>query len=202
MRIGIDFDNTIACYDELFHKVALEQGLINNLTPANKVAVRDHMRSRGQEADWTELQGVVYGKRMKEAAIFSGVLEFIADAIERGDEVYIISHKTSHPVIGPRYDLHAAARQWIEQNLIWDKALLLPSEQIFFKPTREEKLAQIERCGCDLFIDDLPEVLTSAAFPRQTEAILFDPEGHHRLPDTLSFATWQEIMVYTGMDDS
>ena len=202
MRIGIDFDNTIACYDELFHKVALEQGLINNLTPANKVAVRDHMRSRGQEADWTELQGVVYGKRMKEAAIFSGVLEFIAYAIERGDEVYIISHKTRHPVIGLRYDLHAAARQWIEQHLIWDGRQLLSSERLFFMPTREKKLAQIGLCGCDLFIDDLPEVLTEIAFPDPTEAVLFDPERYHRLMGIPSFATWQEIRDYVGMTGS
>ena len=202
MRIGIDFDNTIACYDELFHKVAVEQGLISNTVPVNKVAVRDHLRSCGQEVSWTELQGEVYGKRMDEAAIFPELLEFVAHAIARGDEVYIISHKTRHPVIGPRYDLHAAARQWIEQHLIWDGRQLLSSERLFFEPTREGKLSQIGLCGCDLFIDDLPEVLTEAAFPDSTEAILFDPEGHHQLIDIPSFATWQEIRGYMGMTGS
>jgi hypothetical protein len=28
MRIGLDFDNTIACYDGVFHAAALERGLI------------------------------------------------------------------------------------------------------------------------------------------------------------------------------
>jgi len=199
MRIGIDFDNTIACYDALFHKAALEQRLIDDVVPVNKVAVRDHLRGCGQERAWTALQGVVYGKRMSEAALFPGVVSFIAQAVERGDEVCIISHKTRYPVIGPRYDLHAAARQWIEQNLVREGEQLLPSEQIFFKSTREEKLEQIAACGCERFIDDLPEVLTATAFPRQAEAILFDPEGHHALPGLTTFSSWQQIIGYMGM---
>lgn len=194
MVIGIDFDNTIACYEALFHKVALEQGVIDDTVAVNKVAVRDHLRNSGQEPVWTALQGVVYGKRMDEASAFSGVVAFIAAAQVRGDELYIISHKTRHPVIGPRYDLHAAARQWIEQNLVQDGEQLLPPEQIFFKPTREEKLAQIDECGCDLFIDDLPEVLTAPGFPRKAEAILFDPEGHYHSPGIATFANWGEIL--------
>ncbi len=200
MRIGIDFDNTIASYEALFHKVALEQALIDDTVPVNKVAVRDHLRNRGQERLWTELQGVVYGKRMDEASIFPDVVRFIRHALARGDELYIISHKTRHPVIGPRYDLHAAARHWIELNLVQEGNPLLPAEQIFFRPTREEKLAQIEQCGCDLFIDDLPEVLAADGFPQQTEALLFDPQGHNRLPDTPSFQSWQAIIRYMGMD--
>ena len=50
-RIGIDFDNTIVCYDDVFHEVAREQGLIPNDLPANKGAVRDHLRAIGREDD-------------------------------------------------------------------------------------------------------------------------------------------------------
>ncbi len=200
MRIGIDFDNTIASYEVLFHRVALEQGLIDDSVAVNKVAVRDHLRSRGQEPLWTELQGVVYGKRMDEAAIFPGVIDFITQAIARGDEVFIISHKTRYPVIGPRYDLHAAASAWIEQNLIQKGVRLIPLEQIFFRPTREEKLVQIGACDCELFIDDLPEVLMAPTFPAQTEAILFDPQGHHPQADVRVFRQWQEIMRHVGME--
>jgi len=72
MRIGIDFDNTLVRYDALFHRVALEEGLIPAGLPVNKNAVRDHLRAQGIEARWTEMQGTVYGARMAEAEAFPG----------------------------------------------------------------------------------------------------------------------------------
>ena len=53
MRIGIDFDNTIVSYDELFHKVAVEQALVSNMQI--KLAVRDYLRKIDNEPVWTEL---------------------------------------------------------------------------------------------------------------------------------------------------
>jgi len=70
VRIGIDFDNTIVCYDTLFRQVALEQGLIPADLPENKGAVRDYLRTAGMEDRWTAMQGDVYGKRMNEACAF------------------------------------------------------------------------------------------------------------------------------------
>src|SRR5687768_9193602 len=110
MRIGIDFDNTIVSYDALFHKVAREQNLIPEDTPANKVAVRDHLRRIGQEDRWTELQGYVYGARMDEASAYPGAIEFMRACIRAQHVLAVISHKTRFPFLGPQYDLHAAAR--------------------------------------------------------------------------------------------
>lgn len=197
MRIGIDFDNTIVSYDALFHKVALEQGLVPPETPVNKVAVRDHLRRIGQEDRWTEMQGYVYGARMDEALAYEGVIEFIRRAGTVGHQVIIISHKTRHPFLGPQYDLHAAARSWIEHHLLWNGQALLPDERIFFELTKQEKLARISTCGCDSFIDDLPEILLADGFPNQTARLLFDPEGHHGAfaADGLPvFRDWQQLI--------
>ena len=49
LRVGIDFDNTIVCYDEIFHRVALERELIPRDTPKNKESVRDYLRQVGKE---------------------------------------------------------------------------------------------------------------------------------------------------------
>lgn len=196
MRIGIDFDNTIVSYDALFHKVALEQGLVPPETPVNKVAVRDHLRRIGQEDRWTEMQGYVYGARMDEALAYKGVTEFIHRAGAAGHQVIIISHKTRHPFLGPQYDLHAAARAWIEHHLLWSGQALLPDERIFFELTKKEKLERINACGCDSFIDDLPEILLANDFPVQTARLLFDPEEHHGAfaADGLSiFRDWQQL---------
>jgi hypothetical protein len=196
MRIGIDFDNTIVSYDALFHKVALEQALVPRETPVNKVAVRDHLRRIGQEDRWTEMQGYVYGARMDEALAYEGVIEFIRRAGAAGHQVIIISHKTRHPFLGPQYDLHAAARAWIEHHLLWNGQALLPDERIFFELTKQEKLTRIAACGCDSFIDDLPEILLADDFPVQTTRLLFDPEGHHGAlaADGMPiFSDWQQL---------
>src|SRR5579862_1715508 len=131
MRIGIDFDNTIVSYDALFHKVACERDLIPPDTPVNKVAVRDHLRRIGKEELWTELQGYVYGARMDEALAYPGVIEFLSGAAAAGHELAIVSHKTRHPFLGPQYDLHAAARRWVERHLRQDEIALLPAAQVF-----------------------------------------------------------------------
>src|SRR6266404_4002307 len=83
MLIGVDFDNTIVCYDEVFHHAAVKQGLVPAETPVVKDAVRDYLRRSGQEDLWTELQGFVYGACMAGAAPFPGVLDFFACCRQR-----------------------------------------------------------------------------------------------------------------------
>lgn len=199
MRIGIDFDNTIVSYDALFHKVAREQDLVPEGTPVNKVAVRDHLRRIGQEDRWTELQGYVYGARMDEASAYPGAIDFMRACLRGGHVPAIVSHKTRFPFLGPQYDLHAAARAWVEKHLAGEGERLVPQGQVFFELTKEEKLARIGDFGCEVFIDDLPEILASPAFPASVRPLLFDPEGHHALPGTPTFSSWDDISRHLGV---
>lgn len=194
MLIGIDFDNTIVSYDTLFHKVATEQGVIPASIPLNKIAVRDHLRAIGREEVWTEMQGYVYGARMGEAAAYPGVIEFFRWVRAADVPVSIVSHKTRHPFIGPKYDLHQAARGWIETHLTDEQGPLVAPERVFFELTKEAKWDRIAAAGCDWFIDDLPEILLAPAFPEKTSRILFDPEQHHVNEGTLlRVANWGDI---------
>ena len=43
--IGIDFDNTIVCYDDVFARVAVELGLVPPKVATSKTAIRDHLRA-------------------------------------------------------------------------------------------------------------------------------------------------------------
>ena len=200
MRIGIDFDNTIVSYDALFHKVAREQDAVPAETPVDKVAVRDHLRRIGREEVWTEMQGYVYGARMAEAEAFDGVIDFIRDAVSSGHHVYIVSHKTRHPFIGPQYDLHRAAREWIENRLLYEGNALLPAGNIHFELTKQEKIARIGAIGCDVFVDDLPEILLFENFPSRTERLLFDPEGNHGQIESIgSFGSWRQISEHFNL---
>ena len=46
MRIGIDFDNTIACYDNSFFQVALKNKWIENNIPKSKNSVKLYMHEK------------------------------------------------------------------------------------------------------------------------------------------------------------
>ena len=199
MRIGIDFDNTIVSYDALFHKVAREQDLVPANTPVNKLAVRDLLRKTGRENQWTEMQGYVYGARMNEAEAYPGVINFMQAASNAGHTLAIISHKTRHPFLGKQYDLHAAAYAWINQHLLKDDKLLISESKIFFECTKPEKIVRITASQCNVFIDDLPEILQAEGFSPVTERILFDPEQHHQdkiMPGIKSFRNWADITDY------
>ena len=113
MRIGIDFDNTIACYDGVFHAAALERGLIPPELGRDKNSVRDHLNGTGRKDEFTELQGHVYGARMDLVSLYPGFAEFVVAAHRTGHDLFVVSHKTMHPILGPKHDLHAAARGFL-----------------------------------------------------------------------------------------
>lgn len=203
MRIGIDFDNTIVSYDGLFYRVAREQGLVPEETPVNKVAVRDHLRNTGREDLWTEMQGYVYGARMDEALAYPGVIDFFRSALEAGHELAIVSHKTRHPFMGPSYDLHQAAMNWIYNHLVHDGKPLIPEKNVFFELTKPEKIQRIGDFACDAFIDDLPEILQFEGFPAKVERLLFDPEDHYAkggMDGVKVFRSWDFIKDYLMCD--
>ena len=190
--IGIDFDNTIVCYDKIFHQVASERGLIPRDTPMNKESVRDYLRKTGKEEIWTEMQGYVYGARMSDVSAFPGALDCIARLREKSIPVFIISHKTRHPYKGKAYDLHVAAREWLKVNSI-------PLKDVFLMETKQEKLEQIGKCGCTHFIDDLAEFLAEPAFPPKTQKLLFSPTRPKEYSpgnDMMSFRSWYEIAEF------
>lgn len=176
MRVGIDFDNTICCYDSLFHCLAAERGLVDECVPVAKAQVRDHLHRCGKGKDWTELQGIGYGVRLGEAAPFPGVREFLLECRARNVECFIISHKTRKPIAGPEADLHEAAWRWLEKEGFLDEARSsLSRGRVYLEPTKQAKLARVDALQCDYFIDDLPELLTESAFPVGPQRILFDP---------------------------
>ena len=177
IHIGVDFDNTIVAYDTLFHKIAFEQGLIQAGFPVSKSAVRDYLRSRGKDPAFTAMQGLVYGSRILEAEPFPGVIDFFSACAQSHIPISIISHKTREPIAGEPCDLHASAVRWLEQ---WEILNLIPEERVYFELTRPAKLERIRITGCTHFIDDLPELLMEAQFPRSTQRILFDPENNAR----------------------
>ena len=179
MIIGLDFDNTIVSYDSLFHKVSVEQNLINESFEINKIKIRDYLRSVNKEDIWTEMQGYVYGKRMEEAEPFPYIKDFFLKVIDLGHKIFIISHKTKYPFLGEKYDLHEAAKNWIKKNLVKDGISEFTIQNCYFEPTKDDKVKKIKEMNCDFYVDDLPEILENKYFPDNCNKILFDPENNY-----------------------
>ncbi|WP_316168993.1 MULTISPECIES: hypothetical protein [unclassified Bradyrhizobium] len=203
MRIGIDFDNTIACYDGVFHAAALERGLIPTDLGRDKNSVRDHLNGSGRKDDFTELQGYVYGARMDLVSPYPGFAEFIGAARQAGHDLFIVSHKTRHPILGPKHDMHAAARGFLsDRGLMGSGPDQIAPERVFFELTKDDKVARAHALSCEVFIDDLPEILAMSGFPDGTRKILFDPEGQFasRATPYERRVSWAEIAADFARD--
>jgi hypothetical protein len=193
MRIGIDLDNTIVCYDASFHRVATEMGLLGGAVAATKGEVKAWVLNRHGNAIWTELQGEVYGSRLETATPHPGALEFVRQCRAAGHNVCIVSHKTQFPAIGRRVDLRAAAFDWLAAHG-WFDAGTVERVDVEFHDSRAGKVAAIARRDCEIFIDDLPEVFLEPGFPSRVTRILFDPEK--AVTDSgryLKMGSWAEI---------
>jgi hypothetical protein len=176
MILGIDLDNTLVCYDGLFHAAAVAEGFMPPDGPRNKREVRSWFVDRNREDDFTWLQGRVYGSDLALAKPYPGALACIANLIRAGVEVHVISHKTRFPVLGPRHDLHRASWSWLDENG-FRSAGLLSSDHIHLEETMERKARRVAETGCSHFVDDLSAFFRHPAFPSAVNKILFAPEG-------------------------
>jgi hypothetical protein len=178
-RIGIDFDNTIACYDQVFPVIAQELGFIAKTGDFTKAQVKKEILSTVDgDLNWQKLQGQIYGKYMNKAAFFPGFVEFLYLAKIRGHEVFVVSHKSPYGHFDEaKISLPEEAGKWLYANELVDaNAWVLARKDIFFEPTRELKIDRIRELRCTHFIDDLQEVLDEAAFPADIIKYLFDPQ--------------------------
>ena len=197
MIIGIDFDNTIACHDESFMKVALDEGFsIKDDKNAKQQLKMSYLEQKSGNLLWTQAQGKVYGKEISSAKLFQGFVDFIEKARSLDHEVFIISHRTIFPASGEPIDLHKAAFEWLQA-----KGLLSPQrilrKNCFFETTLEKKLERIGLENCDLFIDDLREVIEHERFPENTKGILFGKE-HESLKSMLSWNNAEQLLDCPG----
>ena len=194
MRIGLDFDNTLVCYDRAFLEVGREERMLPGDFAGSKEAVKRWLLERRPDGFlWEKLQGIVYGCRIDRAALFEGADRFLRACRGRpGVVVLIVSHKTLFAHHDPfRTDLRTAAMEWMETRHFFTPAGYgLERGDVFFESSREEKIDRIRDARCDVFIDDLPEVLSHADMPRNCRKILFRGMPHGALEQ---FHCWDDI---------
>lgn len=195
LRIGLDFDNTLITYDEVFLNLARERGLTGADFLGRKQAIRDAIRLLPDgELSWQQLQGQVYGKGVARALMFDGVGSFLKQCRQHNVPVVIISHKTEFGHHDPeRVNLRQAALDWMTaQGFFAEYGIAL--ENVYFESTRQEKIARIARLACTHFVDDLEEVLTDPEFPSGVKRILFSEAGAESIPEPIVVCpTWRDV---------
>ncbi len=192
MRIGLDFDNTIVCYDCAISKLAEEIFDLPDEVPRNKLGVRDYLRVHDREVEWTAFQGELYGPGMRYAEAYEGAIEAMIELTALGHELFIVSHRSKKPYAGPAHDLHSAARAWLKE--IVQSHGLFHNNQIFFLESKDKKIQMIGDLACEVFLDDLPEILEASEFPSTTRGILFSP--HDSVAKSLKHTTicqWKNL---------
>ena len=195
-RIGIDFDNTIVTYDEVFCAVAKLSGLIDPAFVGNKQEVRDAIRTLpGGELAWQRLQGRVYSKGIADAKMIDGFEAFLHRCRVERCATMIVSHKTEYGHFDPdRVSLRDAARSWMTAQGLLDSKCGLPTANVFFESTRSEKLARIASLSCTHFVDDLEEVLSDPDFPPGVQRILLsDCARTNGLAPYIVCTSWRDI---------
>ena len=197
LRIGIDFDNTMACYDRAFVSVAGLLGIDLLDNSSNKIEVKQEIQSRTKgDLVWQRLQGQVYGKHMLLAIAFPGIHEFIFLARLRGHQVFIISHKSIYGHFDvDRIPLRSQAKIWLdEKKFLRSSQFGLKEENIFFESTRADKIGRIKELNCTHFIDDLVEIFDDNNFPPEVQKFLFDPaKSSGNKSNAIISSSWRQI---------
>ena len=191
MKIGIDFDNTLISYDEIFYKYALSKSLIKDKIPKTKVGLRNYLVKNNQEEIFTNLQAEVYGPQILNANIFDGVLETL-NYLSKNNSLIIISHKTIFPYLGPKYNLREYADKWLKKYKLHTSCINSPISNIFYEDSFSNKTSRIVESKCDLFIDDLPKVLQS--LPKNINKFLFNPNNEFiENEEFYNFDNWEKL---------
>jgi len=168
MLIGLDFDNTIACYNDVFSSEAKLKGLVNSEWKGSKQELKILLDTlEDGQTKWQKMQGQVYGPSMQKATLFPGVARFLLRCKLKGHTVFIVSHKTKYG----HYDktktlLREASLKWMDsQGFFKDNLLGVNRKNIFFANTQSEKVLKIKSLNLDVFIDDLEEIFLHQDFP-------------------------------------
>jgi len=204
-RIGIDLDNTILKYDELFYSLAIERSWIDRGCLCDKDAVKEDLAKNMQginqkESRWRQLQAWAYGNQIERALLFEGFDGFVQQVRQFNCELFIVSHKTEFSNFDPSVPLRSNAIDTLSKRgffkPISEGGLGFGEKDVFFASSLDEKIYKIRELNLTHFIDDLPKVIFHPEFPNKTKRILFASGSNEDQKGVLTFRTWKDIKEY------
>ena len=158
-RIGIDLDNTILKYDEVFHLLALEQSWVDQDCLSDKDAIKKGLSKKadyfGQgENRWRQLQAWAYGSHIEKALVFDGFFDFVRQAQQCGDKLFIVSHKTEFSNYDPSMSLRDAAINTLDHRgffkPIEEGGLGFEQQDVYFASSLDKKIQSIKKLNLTL----------------------------------------------------
>lgn len=196
--IGIDFDNTIVCYEKIFQDLAVQNNWIKGDKKLTKNEIKNTiLNHKNGVMKWKTMQSLVYSDLISKAIPMRGVFEFFKKCNINNVEFYIVSHKTEHAEITTSgNNLRFMAMNWLINNFSQHQ-LNLPINKVYFENTREDKIKTIKSLNCTHFVDDLEEVLCHSQFPKNVKKILLS--GCNNNLDNQEIVmkkNWNEIEKY------
>ena len=194
IKIGVDLDNTLINYDEVFLLGANELGLIPLGWHGDKIQIKKYLHSKDDGATkWQTLQGRVYGKLIEYAKLFDGAYRFLWRCCEREIIVDLVSHKTEygHNDFDEIPLRKVAINFLISHNILVGKGYFL--RNIYFEDTLQNKVLRIIENRYDYFIDDLPEVLGDSKLPKSLKRILIGNNEYYPAKNIENLFSWRDI---------
>ena len=121
---------------------------------------------------WQKFQSILYTKGLDHAVVSPGLINFLRYCKLNKIEVYIVSHKTeSTPKEFGNVDLRSPALKWLKAQEIVPGLIYL--KNVLFCESRDMKIDLINKINCDIFVDDLEEILSDNDLNTNIKKILF-----------------------------
>jgi len=182
MVIGFDFDNTIIDYSNSFKILAKKKKYNKINSNLDKNSLKDFLIKNKKQNEWTIIQGEVYGKYITRAELYKGFIKLFRYLLKKNIKIFIVSHKTKYPYLGKKINLRKEARKWIQKNIIYkNKIFNFSMKNVYFENSIEKKINRIVKLKCNIFIDDLPQILN--LLPKNIIKFLFNPNAKKKIKE-------------------
>lgn len=172
-RLGLDLDNTLIDYTDSLASLASDFGIAREKVSRDEI--RTQLRRPDDDEEWQHFQSLLYTEGLASAWPAFGAMEFIRACRRKGVEVFIVSHKTER---GPKRfgarDLRSPALEWLAHRGLVPG--LIPADRVFFADSVKNKIDWIAKLKLDVFVDDLPEILSHPQWPTSTLGVRFSPQ--------------------------
>jgi hypothetical protein len=178
VRIGIDFDNTLAVHDRALARAAAERGLVAPGFAGDRRALWDMVRRLPDaDSEWRRIEGRAHGGLMELAELAPGAADFLARCRDAGACMHLLVLRPATAPFDPaRVDLHRAALEWMERHRLFAAdGFAIARGNVCFVDTRRAKLDRVVALRLTHFVDTIDEAFREPFFPPAVDRRLIDP---------------------------
>jgi hypothetical protein len=196
-RIGLDLDNTIIDYSRPAREYAKQKNIQNI---SNLQDLRLQLKQKSNPDEWIQAQSWIYTEGLKVADVAKGFNEFIDYTKLMNKKVFVISHKSEFAAWPSKGNsLREPAIYWLEKNLSFVDLVL--NQNLFFEDSQEAKIRKIVELKCNVFVDDLPEILQSNQLPSEIYKILIGRTKHKEIIGVENFFDLEYLLRNWSEDE-